>query len=85
METFSALLAICAVTGEIPSQRPVTRSFASHLLHIMSKRLEFQLFHAHITSNAAEYFCYHRCPLRLLKYGMNINHEWIHGDVGMSC
>ena len=31
METFSALLAICAgnssVTGEIPAQRPVTRSF----------------------------------------------------------
>ena len=31
METFSALLALCAgnspVTGEIPSQRPVTRSF----------------------------------------------------------
>ena len=31
METFSTLLAICAgnspVTGELPSQRPVTRSF----------------------------------------------------------
>ena len=31
METFSALLALCAgnspVTGELPSQRPVTRSF----------------------------------------------------------
>ena len=31
METFSALLAICAgnspVTGEFPAQRPVTRSF----------------------------------------------------------
>ena len=31
METFSALLAICAgnspVTGELPTQRPVTRSF----------------------------------------------------------
>ena len=31
METFSALLAICAgnspVSGEIPPQRPVTRSF----------------------------------------------------------
>ena len=30
METFSALLALCAghrVTGEFPSQRPVTRSF----------------------------------------------------------
>ena len=31
METFSALLALCArnspITGEFPSQRPVTRSF----------------------------------------------------------
>ena len=31
METFSALLALCAgnssVTGEFPAQRPVTRSF----------------------------------------------------------
>ena len=31
METFSALLAICAgnspVSGEVPAQRPVTRSF----------------------------------------------------------
>ena len=31
METFSALLAICAVntpvTGEFPTQKPVTRSF----------------------------------------------------------
>ena len=26
METFSALLALCAVTSEFPSQRPVTRS-----------------------------------------------------------
>ena len=27
METFSASLAICAVTGEFPAQRPVTQSF----------------------------------------------------------
>ena len=27
METFSALLAICAGTGEFPTQRPMTRSF----------------------------------------------------------
>ena len=35
METFSALLAICAgnlpVTGELPSQSPVTRSFDIYL------------------------------------------------------
>ena len=36
METFSALLALCAgnspVTGEFPSQRPVTRSFDASLI-----------------------------------------------------
>ena len=36
METFSALLAICAgnssVTGEFPAQRPVTRSFEVFLI-----------------------------------------------------
>ena len=36
METFSALLALCAgnlpVTGELPSQRPVTRSFDVSLI-----------------------------------------------------
>ena len=46
METFSALLAICAgnspVTGEIPAQRPVTRGFdVSFDLH-MNKRLSKQ-------------------------------------------
>ena len=36
METFSALLAICAgnspVSGEFPAQRPVTRSFDTFLM-----------------------------------------------------
>ena len=42
METFSALLAFCAgdstVTGEVPSQRPVTRSFAVFFdLHLSTR------------------------------------------------
>ena len=46
METFSALLALCAgnspVTGEFPSQRPVTRSF-DILFHLrLNKRLNKQ-------------------------------------------
>ena len=46
METFSALLALCAgnspVTGEFPSQRPVTQSFdVSFELHL-NKRLSKQ-------------------------------------------
>ena len=43
METFSALLAICAgispVPGEIPAQRPVTRSFDVFLDLRLNKRL----------------------------------------------
>ena len=43
METFSALLAICVgnspVTGEFPSQRPVTRSFDGFFDLRLNKRL----------------------------------------------
>ena len=46
METFSALLAICAgnspVTGEIPTQRPVTRSFDVFLDLRLNKQLSKQ-------------------------------------------
>ena len=43
METFSALLAFCAanspVTGEFPSQRPVTRNFDVFFDRHLNKRL----------------------------------------------
>ena len=43
METFSALLAICAgnspVSGEFPAQKPVTRSFDIFVDLRLSKRL----------------------------------------------
>ena len=46
METFSALLAICAgnssVTGEFPAQRPVTRSFGVLFDLCLNKRLSKQ-------------------------------------------
>ena len=46
METFSALLAICAgnspVPGEFPAQRPVTRSFAIFFDLRLNKRLSKQ-------------------------------------------
>ena len=46
METFSALLAICAgnspVTGEFPAQRPVTRSFDAFFDLHLNKRLSKQ-------------------------------------------
>ena len=47
METFSALLAICAgnspVPGEFPAQRPVTRSFDVYFDLRPNKRLSKQL------------------------------------------
>ena len=46
METFSALLAICAgnspVSGEFPAQRPVTRSFDIFFDLRLNKRLSKQ-------------------------------------------
>ena len=46
METFSALLAICAdnspVTGELPVERPVTRSFDVFFDLRLNKRLSKQ-------------------------------------------
>ena len=46
METFSALLAICAgnspVTGEFPSPRSVTQSFDVYLIGALNKRLSKQ-------------------------------------------
>ena len=46
MESFSALLALCAgnspVTGEFPSQRPVTRSFDGFIDLRLNKRLSKQ-------------------------------------------
>ena len=46
METFSALLVICAgnspVTGEFPAQRPVTRSFDVFFYLCLNKRLSKQ-------------------------------------------
>ena len=46
METFAALLAFCAgnspVTGEVPSQRPVTRIFDIFFDLRLNKRLSEQ-------------------------------------------
>ena len=48
METFSALLALCAenslVTGEFPSQRPVTRSFDVFFDLHLNKQLSKQMW-----------------------------------------
>ena len=48
METFSALLALCAgnssVSGEFPAQRPVTRSFDVFFDPRLNKRLSKQLY-----------------------------------------
>ena len=59
METFSALLAICAgnspVTGEFPSQRPVTRSFDVFFDLSLNKRLSKQSWGWYLGRHHAHY------------------------------
>ena len=59
METFSELLAICAVnspvTGEFPSQRPVTWSFDVFFDLRRNKRLSKQSIHGDATHHLAHY------------------------------
>ena len=59
METFSALLALCAgnspVTGEFPSQRPVTRSFDVFFDLRLNKQLSKQSRRRFLRRNRAHY------------------------------
>ena len=59
METFSALLAICAgnspVTGEFPAQRPVTRSFGVFFDLRLNKRLSKQFEAGYLRRHRAHY------------------------------
>ena len=86
METFSALLAICAgnspVTGEFPTQRPVTRTFDVffdlHLDKQLSKQWEGWWFETPLHPlwrhcNASLMFCY---ELRI-RTGINYHHNSI--------
>ena len=59
METFSALLAICAgnspVTGEFPAQKPVTQSFDVFLDLRLNKRLSKQSWAGNLRRHRAHY------------------------------
>ena len=59
METFSALLAICAVNspvpGEFPAQRPVTQSFDLFFDLRLNKRLSKQSWGWWLKRNQAHY------------------------------
>ena len=80
METFPALLAICAenspVTGEFPSQRPVTRSFDVFLDLRLNKRLSNN-FVLNIFYN--EKVPLHRFCARIVKFKwkMSVKCTWI--------
>ena len=71
METFSALLALCArnspVTGEFPAQRPVTRSFDVFFGLRLNKRLSQQSW--------SWWFETPSCPLWR---HCNVNVAWLH-------
>ena len=62
METFSALLAICAgnspVTGEFPAQRPVTRSFDVFFDFRLNKRLSEQSWHWWFETQSRPLWCH---------------------------
>ena len=59
METFSALLAICAgnspIPGEFHTQRPVTRNFDVYFDLHPNKRLSKQLWACDLRRNRAHY------------------------------
>ena len=59
METFPALLAICAgnspVTGEFPAQRPVTQSFDAFFDQRLNKRLSKQSEAGNLRRHRAHY------------------------------
>ena len=77
METFSALLAICAgnslVIGEFPTQRPVTRSFDVFFDLRMSKRLAIDLrrHRAHYDVIVMIF------GITCIEWGESINQLWI--------
>ena len=71
METISALLAYCAeslpVTGELPSQRPVTRSFYVVFYLSLNKRLSKQ-----------SWGWWFELPSRSLWRHCNVTQSWFH-------
>ena len=73
METFSALLAICAgnspVPGEFPTQRPVTRSFDVFFDLRMNKQLSKQWW--------GWWFETQSCPLWRHSNVLCINRQWL--------
>ena len=70
METFSALLAICAgnspVPGEFPAQRPVTRSFDVFFDLHLNKRLSKQSWGWWFEMQSRPLWCHHNISNKLL-------------------
>ena len=79
METFSALLAICAgnspIPGEFPTQRPVTRSSDVYFDLRPNKRLNKQTWghHGHY-----DVFVMQKCCYCHMTYGLHIYQLFIH-------
>ena len=77
METFSALLAICArnspATGEFPAQRPVTRSFDVFFDLRLNKRLSKQLW---------RWWFPGEFPAQMACIAENVSIWWRHHDIG---
>ena len=85
METFSALLAICAgnspVSGEFPAQRPVTRSFDVFFDLRLNKRLSKKIVRLEIWDAIAPIMttpqCHENIPHWLSQYSFYNNKKWV--------
>ena len=85
METFSALLALCAknspVTGEFPSQRPVTRSFGVFFDLCLSKRLSKQSRRRWFQTPSSSLWCH--CNVSISNYCESIALVFKHPRVSL--
>ena len=86
METFSALLPLCTgnspVTGEFPSQRPVTRSFDIFLDLRLKKGWANNRDAGDLRRHRAHYdvtvmFCNEYCHISISKHELNCNNLFI--------
>ena len=87
METFSALLAICAwnspVPGEFPAQRPVTRSFDVFFDLCLNKRLSKQSWGWWFEMLSRPLWCHRNalwrqeCQPNRMGHSQNLNLKWI--------
>ena len=85
MEAFSALLALCAenspVTGEFPSQRPVTRNFHVFFDLRLNKRFSKQPWGCWFETPSCPLWCHSNCVLNLRQAHSSVERAALLGAV----